>query len=95
MQTATFDGADYDHKRDSARLTSQIETIFNLMRDGKFRSVAEIGRLTGYPENSIQAQLRNLRKARFGSHTLNRKHIKNGFNLYQIVENTNPQKRLF
>lgn len=94
MQTHVFDGADYNHKRDSVRLSSQLERIFNLMKDGRFRSLKDISQIVGAGEASVSANLRNSRKERFGGHTLNRKSLGNGFNLYQIVENTDKQRKL-
>lgn len=69
----TFDGPDYNHSLDQARLTGQILRIYNLMRDGRWRTLSEIAQATGDPQASISAQLRNLRKARFGSHTVSKR----------------------
>jgi hypothetical protein len=85
----TFDGADYVDERDGERLTNQYDTIFNIMKDGTWRSVRQIRKLTGYPQNSIQAQLRHSRKKKFGSHELNKKYKKKGLYLYQIIVNPN------
>ena len=65
-----FDGPEYSPARDQKRLTGQLLRVFNLMRDGKWRTLAEIAVATGDPEGSISAQLRHLRKARFGGHTV-------------------------
>jgi hypothetical protein len=93
MTEKVFDGADYDHKRDSQRLSSQYLDIFNLMKDGTWRSLKEIEALTNHPEASISAQLRHARKDRFGSHIVNRKYIDNGLYVYQlIVKDSTPTK---
>lgn len=63
---STF-GPDYDETLDGERIHKQHERIRDLMRDGKRRTLAEIAEATGYPEASISAQLRHLRKERFGS----------------------------
>lgn len=68
-----FDGADYVPEFDRERLTGQILRIFELMEDEQFRSLQEIQEATGDPQASISAQLRNLRKERFGSHVINRR----------------------
>lgn len=68
-----FAGATYDAKYDCARLTGQLLVITELMSDGKWRTLGEIQDATGYGESSISAQLRNLRKPRFGSHTVNKR----------------------
>lgn len=68
-----FDGPAYDPTFDQARLTGQIERIWNLMRDREWRSLHEIAQQTGDPESSVSAQLRHLRKPRFGGHTVERR----------------------
>lgn len=82
---AYFSGADYQAARDKARLTGQIGRIYNLMRDGAWRSLAVIARETGDPEASISAQLRNLRKPSFGSHVIERDYVDNGLYVYRLV----------
>jgi hypothetical protein len=62
-----FNGPDYDPKFDHARLSKQHERVRELMRDGEWRTLAEIEKITGDPAASISAQLRHLRKERFGS----------------------------
>jgi hypothetical protein len=68
-----FNGPAYDHERDSQRLTGQIQRVFALMSDGAWRTLREIAEATGDPEASVSAQLRHLRKPRFGSHTVERR----------------------
>lgn len=94
-QPATFDGPDYDHKRDGERLTNQYQVIFDLMKDGKFRTLGEIESITGFPQASISAQLRHTRKPRFGNHTINKHYIIDGLFEYQLVVNNNPAPKLF
>ena len=77
-----FDGADYSSERDKARLTGQIKRVYNLMKDGKFRSLRTIAAQTGDPEASVSAQLRHLRKKRFGSYVVIRARSKAGGSLY-------------
>lgn len=63
-----FDGPDYSPELDFTRLTRQIDRIRELMLDGEWRTLDEIAVLTGDPVASISAQLRHLRKPRFGSY---------------------------
>jgi len=65
-----FDGADYQPKKDYARLTTQLGKIHYFMSDGKWHKLSDISKGTGAPEASVSAQLRNLRKVRFGSHII-------------------------
>lgn len=67
-----FNGPDYTTVLDYKRLSNQQEHIKELMIDGVWRSLSEIQNLTGYPESSISAQLRHLRKKRFGSYLVDK-----------------------
>jgi choline dehydrogenase-like flavoprotein len=69
-----FNGPEYEESRDFHRLSKQHERIRDLMLgDGRWRTVAEIAKATGDPENSTQAQLRHLRKKRFGGYIVEKK----------------------
>lgn len=62
-----FDGSDYDPKFDKRRLEAQHEKIKTLMVDSLWRTLFEISAKLDIPESSASAQLRHLRKKRFGS----------------------------
>ena len=81
-----FNGPEYKPERDKKRLTNQLEDIKKLMFDGKWRTLAEISQITGHPESSISAQLRHLRKPRFGSYTVEREHLLNGLYKYRVID---------
>lgn len=81
-----FDGDDYNHKRDCARLSGQILDIYNHMQKHGWQTLDQIARATDHPHASVSAQLRNLRKDRFGGHTIERRHIENGLYQYRLVE---------
>jgi CRISPR/Cas system-associated protein Cas7 (RAMP superfamily) len=87
-----FNGPAYDPEVDDERLTSQYERIFDLMKDGEWRTIREIAAaLTKDAESSISAQLRHMRKAHFGSHNVDRMVTgKQGTGLYsyRLVVNT-------
>ena len=68
-----FDGAAYDVQLDQERLTHQLRRIYLLMRDGQWRTLKEIEQVTHDPQPSISAQLRHLRKPRFGSHVIEKR----------------------
>ncbi len=80
-----FDGADYRPDRDDARLTGQLQDIFTLMKDGQFRTLERIAFVTNHPPASISAQLRHLRRKRFGAHTVNRRYDGGGLYSYQLI----------
>ena len=88
-----YDGSDYVPERDDKRLTGQILRIANCMMDGQWRSLADIEAITGDPAASISAQLRHLRKERFGGHTVNKEHLSNGLWHYQLVLNAEDHKK--
>ena len=68
-----FNGPCYDPEFDKARLTGQLKDIFELMKDEEWRTLEEISVLTEHPQASVSAQLRHLRKPRFGSHTIEKR----------------------
>ena len=71
LRTARFEGP--ANGRDFDRLCGQLKRIHDLMCDGLWRSLAEIELETGDPQASISAQLRNLRKMRFGAHDVRKR----------------------
>ena len=61
-----FDGTTYVRELDGVRVGNQLARVFNLMRDGAWRSLREIADGTeGLPEASISARLRDIRKEKF------------------------------
>jgi hypothetical protein len=70
LPKSEFDGPEYQHSLDFTRLTGQIERIFNVMVDKRWRTLREIEGITGDPQASISAQLRHLKKEKFGLHSL-------------------------
>lgn len=89
QQTATerphFNGPDYDHERDHERLSAQMERVWSCIKDGQSRTLRQISVATGDPEASISAQLRHLRKPRFGGHTINKEHLGDGLFSYRLA----------
>ena len=79
-----FNGADYESKRDNSRLAGQIQRVFKAMSDGRWRSLGQIEELTGDPQASISAQLRHLRKPRFGGHAVEKKYLGDGLYHYKL-----------
>lgn len=65
---ATFDGDTYDPEQDLGRLRGQVNRVYYAMKDGQWRTAEEISRITGDPTPSIQARVRDLRKAKFGAY---------------------------
>lgn len=91
-----FSGAEYVPALDQKRLTKQIDLIYDLMKDGKYRTLAEISQATGAHEASVSAQLRNLKKIEFGYHGLEKRRRGepgNGLWEYRILRNEKSTTR--
>lgn len=73
MNSIEFNGSDYSSQLDKKRLSSQLLRVFNLMIDGRWRTLDKISMLTGDPQASISAQLRHLRKPKFGRFTIEKR----------------------
>jgi len=83
-----FNGSDYIHPIDSPRLSAQHLRIKTLMLDHSWRTLKEISYVTNDPEASISAQLRHLRKQRFGSFVIEKKSRgdrENGLYEYRVM----------
>ncbi len=75
-----FDGNTYEPNFDATRLRGEMARVYNIMLDQQWRTLSEINLAIQHsfygqhdPEASISARLRDLRKARFGSHTVERR----------------------
>ena len=86
-----FTGAEYSNKYDYKRLAGQLQRIFELMKDGQWRTLSQIAIETHAPESSVSANLRNLRKQGNGEHTVERR-VKGdragGLFVYRLIPNT-------
>ncbi len=88
----SFDGVTYEPKFDATRLRGEMSRVYMVMENKScgqsWFTLNEISQLTGDPEASISARLRDLRKAKFGSHTVNRRRRgdpKRGIFEYQLL----------
>ena len=79
QQQIHFDGPVYDPAKDQKRLSTQHFYVKWLMGDGKWRTLDEISvclemQYGGkFPPASVSAQLRHLRKPRFGSYIVEKR----------------------
>ena len=69
-----FNGSNYDPALDDARLKTQMGKVYLIMKDGRWHTLQEIHLATGEPEASVSAQLRHLRKQRFGGYIVDKRH---------------------
>ena len=61
---STF-GPTFDHIIDGPRIRNQHEVIKNLMLRSGYLTLSEISHATGFPEASISAQIRHIKKKEF------------------------------
>ena len=81
---SAFDGETYDDERDGARLHRQLEAVRRVMARGEWLTLKELARRVGGSEPSVSARLRDLRKARFGRHTIARRYVGEGVWRYRM-----------
>lgn len=77
-QPALFDGLDHDgetysRELDGARLNAQTQRVYDRLIDCQWHTLRELSSLTGDPEASVSARIRDLRKKRFGAYTVERR----------------------
>lgn len=82
-----FDGATFKPSRDEVRLTGQLLAVYELMRDGRWRTLPRIRASMDrpYSEAGISARLRDLRKDKFGGHNVERRNVEGGLWEYRIA----------
>lgn len=83
LNAPQFDGKTYDAVQDHGRLHTQLNDVRNFMLDGQWRFLNTISSATGYPEASVSARLRDLRKIKFGGYTVQRRRVKDGLGTFQ------------
>lgn len=88
-----FDGETYDAARDQKRLNMQIRKVFDVVKDGKKHTIGEIAERVGAPEASVSARLRDLRKPKFGGHTVKREYVSRGLFQYQVIVNPSTESK--
>lgn len=69
----TFDGDTFERDADGKRLGKQLLAVRALMIDGVWRTLDDISCATGFPQASVSARLRDLRKPRFGRYDVERR----------------------
>lgn len=80
-----FDGETYEPPLDAERLTTLMERVAAVMRDGDWHTLRELAVRTGGTEASVSARLRDLRKPRFGGGTVERRRVEGGLFTYRLV----------
>lgn len=89
MTPTLFDGVTYEPRHDAERLAGQLLRVWSAMRDGAWRTPAEIELATGDGWASISARLRDLRKPKFGGMRVERRRrgeAESGVFEYRVVQ---------
>jgi hypothetical protein len=81
---ANFNGDDYQPVRDNPRLRGQLLRVWTQVKDGRWQTLRAIADATGDPEASVSAQLRHLRKERFGGYEIEKRHVRDGLYEYRL-----------
>lgn len=81
-----FEGVTYDPDKDYKRLKGQLWRVFQLMSDGKWRTLAELAEEAGGSEASVSARLRDLRKPQYGERQVERQRVTGGLWQYRLVQ---------
>lgn len=81
----SFGGETYDEARDGERLGAQLKDVFALMKDGEWHTLRVLAAHVGASEASVSARLRDLRKEKFGAHTVERDYIGYGLWQYRLI----------
>jgi hypothetical protein len=87
-QQLEFAGDGYESTRDQTRLTHQHARVRDLMSDGAWRTLSLISKITQDPPASVSAQLRHMRKPRFGAWTVEKRYLGKGLYQYRAVLNS-------
>jgi hypothetical protein len=80
-----FSGQTYNPAEDHARLTSQLNKVFDCMKDGQWHTIPELAQYAGGSEAAVSARIRDFRKQRFGGHTVERERVKKGLYRYKLT----------
>jgi hypothetical protein len=78
-----FDGVTFDPALDGHRLTGQLARVYALMADGHWRTLRQIAAAAGGTEAAVSARLRDLRKSKFGGHTVERRRVAGANGLWE------------
>lgn len=85
-----FDGRTYSPDDDHDRLLRQLQRVRAVLADGKWHTLDAVAARAYCPQQSASARMRDLRKAKFGAHTIEKRCIGRGMWLYRMVVNGDP-----
>lgn len=85
-QIGLFDGATYDDARDGRRLNTSLARIQRAMADGRWYTLAELARIGACSTAAASARVRDLRKQKYGGHTVSRRYDGDGVWSYRMED---------
>lgn len=78
-----FDGSTYDPAQDKDRLNGQLGRVHAALKPGAWLTLADLAAASGGSEASASARLRDLRKPKFGGHTIERRRVAGASGLWE------------
>ena len=85
IEAMDFDGATYEPDKDQKRLGTLLIRVYNVLKDGQPHTLPELVLKCGGSETGVSSKLRDLRKARFGGHTIEATRKHGGTWTYRLV----------
>lgn len=85
------DGETYVPTFDRERLNAQTQRVYDAVLCGRWMTLRELSEITGDPEASVSARLRDLRKPKFGGFVVERQrvgNVTNGLFQYRLITET-------
>ena len=82
-------------EQDFVRLANQLGRVYDLMKDGKWYTIAEVNRHAGGTESCTSAHMRSLRKSKYGAHEVERRYEGNGLYRYRLIPNADVAVQTF
>lgn len=87
-----FDGETYEPERDGDRLEASLGRIRAAMADGRWWTLPELAHAGECSPAGASARLRDLRKPKFGGHTVERRYRGDGVWEYRLTSATTAER---
>lgn len=78
-----FDGRTFNASRDGFRLAAQLDAVFHALSDGTWWTLADLASAAHGSTAAVSARVRDLRKARWGKHEIQRRYLADGVWVYR------------
>lgn len=90
------DGDTFDSSRDEERLNTQRRRLWAVISDGQWHTAGELEEAVGANWAALSARVRDLRKPRFGGHTIESQCVRRGLWRYRYVApSDNPLAKVY